>query len=131
MNSAYENCSKLTTAIVGPAAINISYAYSNCPLIKGNAYVFSKNLYTGANAKRKSVRGCFFGRDNSNMLNIYVPKGCNTAYSFRERYANGSITSTNITWTNSTTNNCFYNTQYNIYVYPVANVYESKLANGD
>jgi hypothetical protein len=37
-----------------------------------------------------------------------------------------------ITWTNDTaTNGCYYNTAYNIYIYPVANVAEAKIANGD
>jgi hypothetical protein len=37
-----------------------------------------------------------------------------------------------ITWTDDTaTNGCYYNTSYNIYIYPVANVAEAKIANGD
>jgi hypothetical protein len=37
-----------------------------------------------------------------------------------------------ITWTDdTTTNGCYYNTAYNIYIYPVENVAAAREANGD
>ena len=43
-----------------------------------------------------------------------------------------SLVGNTITWTDDTaTNGCYYNTSYNIYIYPVANVAEARVANGD
>ena len=43
-----------------------------------------------------------------------------------------SLVGTNITWTDDTaTNGCYYNTYYNIYIYPVENVAAARTANGD
>jgi hypothetical protein len=41
------------------------------------------------------------------------------------------IVGAKVTWTNDTTNNSIYNTQYNIYIYPVENVAAAREANGD
>jgi hypothetical protein len=62
------------------------------------------------------------------MLNLYVPINSNTLTAFQgsSPYANEKLT-----WTNSPSNDYFYNTQYNIYVYPVANVAAAREANGD
>jgi hypothetical protein len=73
MTRTYSNCTSLTKAVFGPKVSYIANAYYGCPLIQGNTYVFSKGMYTGSTTNRKPVRGCFWGRDNSNMLNIYVP----------------------------------------------------------
>jgi hypothetical protein len=43
-----------------------------------------------------------------------------------------SLVEATITWTNDyTTNGCYYNNAYNIYIYPVTNVAEARIANGD
>jgi hypothetical protein len=43
-----------------------------------------------------------------------------------------SIVGSPITWTDDfATNGCYYNTSYNIYIYPVANVEATRIANGD
>jgi hypothetical protein len=65
------------------------------------------------------------------MLNIYVPSGSKTLTRCTGTSANYSLTGTDITWTNDTTNSRYYNTAYNIYIYPVANVAAAKTANGD
>ena len=64
------------------------------------------------------------------MLNIYVTAGSYINNSVH--YTNAkSIIGTNITWTQDTANNCSYNAQYNIRIYPVANVEAARIANGD
>jgi hypothetical protein len=74
------------------------------------------------------LSSCFKGRNSSNMLNIYVHAGTTT--NTRVHYANFlSIIGSNITWTNA--ENYQYNTTYNIYIYPVANVDAARIANGD
>jgi hypothetical protein len=42
-----------------------------------------------------------------------------------------SIVGNSITWDTDTANKCSYNTAYNIYIYPVANVENARIANGD
>jgi hypothetical protein len=43
-----------------------------------------------------------------------------------------SLVGATITWTDDTaTNGCYYNTQYNIYIYPVDDVAAARTANGD
>ena len=43
--------------------------------------------------------------------------------------ASTSMVGTNITW--SDFNNRYYNTAYNIYIYPVENVYNARINNGE
>lgn len=63
------------------------------------------------------------------MLNIYVPNNSNSLSTI----LNGSsIVNSPITWANDmATNNRYFNTAYNIYIYPVENVANARLANGD
>jgi hypothetical protein len=79
------------------------------------------------------MRECFAGKDNSKRLNIYIPNtGYNTNYNtiaaclVNNTY---SIVGANITWTNSGT--YYYNTAYNVYIYPVSNVAQKRINNGD
>ena len=129
MDSAYKNCTNLTTAVCGPNVTAMGYeyqgnfgAYYNCPNIQGNSYLYSPNVNV--------VRDCFRGRNTSNMLNIYVQENSTTMNTclISNTY---SLTGSTITWTNDSTNNRYYNTQANIYIYPVANVYQAKIDNGD
>jgi hypothetical protein len=73
--------------------------YRDCPNIKGNAYLYNV----------EHAGDCFYGRNVSNILNIYTYKP-NT-------FINGRIINKSLTWTNDSTNNCWYNTEANIYVY--------------
>ena len=65
------------------------------------------------------------------MLNIYVPNNSTTLNTCLATYEYQSLTGTAISWTNDSTNNRYYNTQANIYIYPVTNVEQSKTDNGD
>ena len=119
---AYYGCTNLTTAACGPNVTDISYAYRNCTNIQGNSYFYSPNI--------SSIRSCFSGRNTSNMLNIYVQENSTTMNTclISNTY---SLTYSNITWTNDSANNRYYNVSANIYIYPVANVYQAKVDNGD
>ena len=123
MFHAYENCRNLTTAVCGPNVTNMAYAYSDCTNIQGNLYIYHN--------KTSNVACCFNNKISANRLNIYVHSGSNTLGRLRSTNIQ-SIVGKEITWTDDTaTNGCHYNTAYNIYIYPVANVEESRIANGD
>jgi hypothetical protein len=99
------------------------YTYRNCYNLINNGYFYS--------SKVSSIRNCFNGRNTSNKLSLYVPSNSTT---FTTCLINNidSMVGTDITWTDdSVTNGCYYNTAYNIYIYPVANVAEARIANGD
>ena len=123
MAYAYYNCRNLTgSAICGNVVTNIAGCYALCLNIGANAYFFSNRVYNATN--------CFGGKNNSRRLNIYVPStGYNTSYNTLQKclYTNAqSLVGTTISWTKSGSN--YYNTAYNIYIYPVANV--SSIADG-
>lgn len=125
MGRTYFGCEKLTKAVFGPNVEEITYAYANCPNIKGNTYLYSNNV------KQKSSGGVFYGRNTSNMLNIYVHQGTTSLNSILDTAKSYSLSSKAMTYTNDTANNRYYNTAYNIYIYPVANVEEARINNGD
>ena len=124
MNGVYFGCTNLTTAVCGPNVISMGYeyiincgTYGNCPNIQGNSYFYSPNVNV--------VRGCFYNRNTSNMLNIYVQENSTTMNTCL--ISNGmSLISSAITWTNDSANKRYYNTSANIYIYPVANVYKAE-----
>jgi hypothetical protein len=122
MNATYRDCSNLKTAICGPNVRYMRTTFGGCPNISGNAYFYSPNLY--------DVLYCFRGRNVSNMLNIYAPANSQTMTKLLNAQS-PSMVGANCSWTNDSTNNRYYNTQYNIYIYPVANVEEARIANGD
>ena len=122
MAYAYNGCQNLTTAVCGDNVTNMAYAYKNCRNIQGNTYFYSNNI--------SNVKSCFYNRNTSNMLNIYVPSGSTTLT--RCLYTNTySLVGAAITWTNDTANNRYYNATRNIYIYPVDNVAAAREANGD
>lgn len=99
----------------------MAYAYSGCTNLT-SAYFYSNNV--------DNARGCFANRSRG-LLNIYVHSNTNTLNTIRFS-ANNTIVNKVISWTNDMTNNsCYYNTYYNIYIYPVANVAAAREANGD
>jgi hypothetical protein len=133
---AYKNCSNLTVAVCGPNVIDMSGAFSNCINIR-DAYLYSKSVtnvtvrsYTDSGYK---WFGVFYGKNNSSRLNIYVPENSTTLTTcLNSSYNYSLIGSASITWTNDLTKNgYYYNTAYNIYIYPVSNVAEVRAANGD
>ena len=124
MSYAYYNCRNLTgTPVCGEKVTNMSGTYSYCPNLYGNAYFYSSNISNATN--------CFYGRNISNMLNIYCPinsKTMNTLLFNSTR----SLVGVSITWTNDfSTNGCYYNTTYNICIYPVENVSIERKNNND
>jgi len=97
--------------------------YCNCTNIQGNTYFYSNSI--------SNVRNCFYNRNTSNRLNIYVYAGTTTNSTVRQTTSTTSLTGKAITWTTDATNNCSYNTTYNLYIYHVANVEAARIANGD
>lgn len=120
----YDNCYNLSgTAVVGEKVGYAYRAFYNCKNISGNAYFYAKTF-----VNRLAVQNCFGGRNVSNRLNIYVIAGSdvNTRVHYNNIY---SLVGATITWTNA--GSYQYNTAYNIYIYPVANVAAAAIANGD
>jgi hypothetical protein len=75
------------------------------------------------------MRGCFYGRNIANRLNLYVHTNSitlNTALCTNS----DSMMAQTVTWTNDiATNGCYYSSTYNIYIYPVADVEQARLEN--
>jgi hypothetical protein len=91
-------------------------AYENCYNLSGNTYLYSNNI--------TNMTNCFH---NVTSLNIYTHQNSIThqrLYNFTNR-----IFDRYLIW--EETDNCKYNTKYNIYIYPVANVAAAREANGD
>jgi hypothetical protein len=116
MVNAYCGCVNLTTAIVGESVTNAQGAYANCTNLSGNAYIYANSVNT--------LR-LFADRSNSKSLSIYVHKNSSTFNSVLRTNA-ASIVGYNISWNYDNTNERYYNSVYNIYVYPVANVAETR-----
>ena len=120
MCNTYYNCWNLTgSPVCGPNVTNMYYTYYKCANLSGNGYFYSNRI--------GNMGYCFTNRNTSRRLNLYVPStGYNSTHNTLNRclYTNSySLVGNTITWTNSmATNGCHYNTQYNIYIYPVANV---------
>ena len=121
MNDAYTYCSNLTgSPVCGNNVTDMYRTYYNCANIGANAYFYSSNVSNSVN--------CFKYKNNSKYLNIYVP--ANSITNNTVHYNNTrSLVGANITWKNAGTYQ--YNTTYNIYIYPVANVAAAAIANGD
>jgi hypothetical protein len=121
MYATYRNCCNLTgSPVCGP---NVKYTvdtYDNCNNLKGNAYFYSLSVST--------VVGCFCNRNRSKRLNIYVPANSTTNTTIHYNNTDSIVRNT-ITWVNA--GSYQYNTYYNIYIYPVANVAAARAANGD
>jgi hypothetical protein len=118
----YSACLKLTGApVCGNNVTNMSNAYSYCRNLYGNSYFYSPNV--------SNMQNCFYNRNASNQLNIYVIKDSTTNTTIHTQNITG--TSSAPIWTEDTANNCQYNTQYNIYIYPVDDVAAARVANGD
>jgi len=64
------------------------------------------------------------------MLNIYVLKDSISMNTCLINNTSSMIGNT-ITWTNDTANNRYYNTVENIYIYPVSNVEQARINNGE
>ena len=120
MGNAYYDCRNLTGPLVaGPNVINFCQTYYNCRNIGSNGYIYSSRI--------NNAYECLYNKDISRRLNIYMPDtGYNSTHNTLSRFlATGhgtTIVKGSITWTNDTINGCYYNTAYNIYIYPVDDV---------
>ncbi len=137
MAYAYDRCYNITgNAVCGNAVKDMAYAYFKCTNLTGSlicganvtnaqgafaeigaklgsdAYFFSPNI--------KDATSCVFNKSNSKRLNIYVPGGSITQTTVLNGTSGYSIVRDAITYTNS--GSYYYNTAYNIYIYPVSNV---------
>ena len=123
MAYTYYNCTNLTgSPVCGNNVTNMAETYSNCKNIGANAYFYS-NKISGSNC-----RNCFYAKDNSKRLNIYVHANTNTNTTVHCNNSYSLVGAT-ITWTDAGTYQ--YNTAYNIYIYPVDSVAAYRLLNGD
>jgi hypothetical protein len=124
MNYAYSNCSNITgSPICGKSVGTMNHAYYGCVNLSSNGYFYSNYIY--------DVNGCFGYRTTLNRINLYVSSNSKTLNTCLCNNT-ASMVCGKITWTDDTaTNGCYYNTQYNIYIYPVENVAAARAANGD
>lgn len=123
--STYHNCTNISgSPVCGPNVTTIQSTYFNCPNIYGNGYFYSPNIRT--------ITGCFNGRNTSNRLNLYIPANSVTFNMFTNSTTSAGLYGRSVNWTNDyAANGVYYNTTYNTYIYPVANVEEARLLNGD
>jgi hypothetical protein len=122
MYRTYANCYNLTgNPVCGNNVTNMSSTYENCTNLSSNVYFYSNKI--------SNVWNCFYGKNNFNRLNIYVHN--NTTSLNTLLITNSySLVGNTIAWTNDVaTNGYHYNTDYNIYIYPVANVKMAHLEN--
>ena len=121
ISSAYYNCYNLTgSPVCGNNVTNMYGTYKNCKNIGANAYFYSTKVSNAVN--------CFYGKNNTKQLNIYVPT--NSITNTTVHHSNYiSLVGEYITYTDAGTYQ--YNTAYNIYIYPVENVAAAREQNGD
>ena len=121
MYNTYYNCTNLHgNPVCGNNVTDMSSTYYNCYNLYGNMYMYSNNV--------SDMSNCFRGRNSYNILNIYVLENSismNTVLINNTRSING----TNITWVNNNGN--YYCSEINTYVYPVTNITETRISNGD
>ena len=124
MRYVYSSCSNLTgNPVCGENVTNMSYAYFGCSNLASNGYFYSNNI--------SNMHKCFGNWPNTKYLNLYLPAN-STSLTTALTNNTSSFVGADITWTDDlATNNCYYNTQYNIYIYPVENVAAARTANGD
>jgi hypothetical protein len=109
MYNTYFNCRNLTgNPVCGDNVTNMGYTYYNCYNLTGDAIYFYSN-------KINNVRNCFYGKNNSRQYNIHVPANSTTLTTCLISNTSSLVGAT-ITYTNNGT--CYYNTAYNIYIYP-------------
>lgn len=124
MTYTYYECRNLTgSPVCGNNVTDMSWAYKGCSNLASNGYFYSNNI--------SNMHNCFWNWPNTRYLNLYLPAN-STSLTTALTNNTSSLIGANITWTDDlATNNCYYNTQYNIYIYPVENVAAARTANGD
>ena len=68
------------------------------------------------------IGNCFYGKNNSNIYNIYAYKNTTTWNTLLN--TSESLVGRSITWAEDAKNNCYYNTVYNIYIKPIVPIEE-------
>ncbi len=120
MSNTYQNCYNLTgSPVCGNNVTRMSSTYQNCYNLSGNMYFYSNNI--------RDISNCFYGRNTSNRLNLYVHINSTTNTTLHNKADN--LVGKPITWTNA--GSYQYNTAFNIYIYPVVNVEAMRVINGD
>ena len=124
MSSSYKSCLNLVgSPVCGANVTKMTYSYYYCSEMYGNSYFYSPNVSTMTN--------CFYGRNTANVLSIYTVANSTTMNTILINNTS-SLVGAPITWTDDTaTTGCYYNTAYNIYIYPVEDVAAARTANGD
>ena len=125
MYYAYTNCYNLTGfPVSGFNNKDLQHTYDNCYNLASNAYFYSSEIF--------SMRECFNNWPSTKKsLNLYLPANSTSLTSALVNNSRSIIGKT-ITWTNDMAiNGCYYNTAYNIYIYPVDDVAAARTANGD
>ena len=134
----YSNCYNLTgSPVCGDSVTNMAYTYYDCynligsPVCGNNVTSMFQTYYNCTNLssngyfysnKITNVCNCFYSRNTSNRLDLYVPENSTTLNTCLVTNSYSLVGKT-VTWTNDMTNNsCYYNTYYNIYICPVDNV---------
>lgn len=103
MDRAYYNCTNLTgSPVCGPNVINMTQAFYNCVNLNGNMYMLSLNVI--------NMYNCFWGRNSSQALNIYVQNNTTSYNTIKSLYTFNNV------------NGNLYNNISNIYIHPVDNI---------
>lgn len=114
MEGTYKYCTNLETACLYEQAYNVKNTFEGCISLT-KCFVLSTRL--------NNVHRCFADTNTSKRLDIYVTKNTTSSNKLLNTSSSYSITGSTMTWTNDVvTNGCYYNTAYNIYIYPVADV---------
>ena len=116
MEGTYKYCTNLETACLYEQAYNVKNTFEGCISLT-KCYIFSTRI--------NNAYGCFANTNTSKRLDIYVTNGSRSLDTLISTYASYSITGSAMTWTNDfATNGYYYNTAYNIYIYPVNDVHQ-------
>ena len=128
MDNTYSNCINLTgSPVCGNKVTDMRNTYHSCTNLYGNMYMYSDNV--------SIMSGCFFGRNNSKVLNIFV-NGNSMSLSTCMDNAR-SIVGGPVKWgkippfPNAFYTSGYFNAEYNIYIYAVNNVVQVAKNNGD
>ena len=114
MYQTYYNCINLTgSPVCGPNVTTMFGTYYGCTNLSNIAYIYSNEV--------TDVTNCFYGRDNTKTLYIYVPTTGNTLNTFLTNTAS-SIIGEPITWADYTSMGCYVNSDQRIYIMPVDDV---------
>lgn len=107
---AYYQCHNINEAFtIENKVTDLRYAFYNCKnLPAGDYYIKAPNI--------TNVYMSFYGKNNSRRYNIHVPGNSTTLTKCKNTSSSYSLVGASISWTNGGT--YFYNTTYNIYLYP-------------